>query len=114
MKPLKNKAVEQVLEGRVIGYDDGHFYCDGCGNRINAFEHLREEGEPLELTAFCIAPQGRHDQWKFNLVYCPECDEREIGTPTQGVDEAMVEFKLTKGETSPEATEIQVVDRSKP
>lgn len=114
MKTLKNGFLEKGLEGREVGYPDGQIICDGCGKRLNAFRHLRHEGEPLTITAFCATPRGRFRTWSISLVYCEECDEREIGTPTKGVDEAMIECKLTKGPHSPQVAEVEVVDRSKP
>lgn len=114
MDTLKNEALEKGLGNREVGYPDGNLICDGCGKRLNAFRYLRNEGEPLTITAFCATPRGRYRRWSISLVYCEECDEREVGTPTNGVDEAMIECKLKEGPHSPKVTEVEVVDRSKP
>jgi hypothetical protein len=114
VRTLENETVAETLTGKVIGYSDGGLICDGCGKRLNAYEHIHENDEKLEITGFAATPRGHYTQWKFSLVFCPECDEREVGTPTSGVDEAMVEMKLERGPDSPVSADVEVVDRSKP
>lgn len=114
MNTLSNEAIEEGLAGRTIGYGDGQIICDGCGARVNAYEHLDEKDEKLELTAFCATPRSHYRNWHISLVYCPDCDEREIGTPTGGIDEAMITFKVSKDRGGPTVADAEVVDRSKP
>jgi hypothetical protein len=114
MKTLSNDEVAKSLTGRQLGYADGQIICDGCGARLNAYQHLQDEGEPLELTMFAATPRHRYENWHVSLVFCTNCDKAEIGTPTPGIDEAMAECKVVRGTHTPESREVQIVDRSKP
>jgi hypothetical protein len=73
--------------------------CDQCNRRIRTGDK-----------AVVYATHYDADGWVIRRVWCDECGNREIGLPTDGADEVVVEAVYWSGRL----VGVKTVDRSRP
>jgi len=80
------------------GVETGHI-CDRCNRRIRTGDLVRAYATHYET-----------DGWIIRRVWCNECGDREIGLPTDGADEVVLEGVYW----SARLVGVKTVDRSRP
>lgn len=80
------------------GVQCGHI-CDRCNRGIRTGDK-----------AVVYATHYETDGWVIRRVWCDECGDREIGLPTDGADEVVIEAVFWNHRL----TGVKTVDRSKP
>ncbi len=81
--------IEESIRNFPVGFEDGTVMCSECGSRRRV---IPETGS--ETFYARVENNPRSGRVQVGAVYCDDCENTTIRTPTRGIHEARVEVEV--------------------